>query len=88
LLWRFAHLAKPSHAILATLRGAFVGSLVITSGAHAQPTPSFAGKTIRLYIGTSPGGRYDTYGRLVARHIGRQLPGNPAVVAQNMPGAS
>jgi tripartite-type tricarboxylate transporter receptor subunit TctC len=61
---------------------------VTTSSAHAQPAQSFAGKTIRLYIGTSPGGGYDTYGRLVARHIGRQLPGNPAVVAQNMPGAS
>src|SRR6516162_4581887 len=56
--------------------------------AHAQPAQSFAGKTIRLYIGTSPGGGYDTYGRLVARHIGRHLAGNPAVVAQNMPGAS
>jgi hypothetical protein len=50
--------------------------------------PDFSGKTIRLYIGTGPGGGYDTYGRLVARHIGRQLPGNPAVLPQNMPGAS
>jgi tripartite-type tricarboxylate transporter receptor subunit TctC len=49
---------------------------------------TFAGKTIRLYIGTGPGGGYDTYGRLVARHIGRHMPGNPAVVPQNMPGAS
>jgi tripartite-type tricarboxylate transporter receptor subunit TctC len=49
---------------------------------------NFAGKTIRLYIGTGPGGGYDTYGRLVARHIGRHMPGNPAVVPQNMPGAS
>jgi tripartite-type tricarboxylate transporter receptor subunit TctC len=48
----------------------------------------FGGKTIRLYIGTGPGGGYDTYGRLVARHIGRQLPGNPTVLPQNMPGAS
>ena len=48
----------------------------------------FSGRTIRLYIGTGPGGGYDTYGRLVARHIGRHIPGNPAVVAQNMPGAS
>jgi tripartite-type tricarboxylate transporter receptor subunit TctC len=48
----------------------------------------FSGRTIRLYIGTGPGGGYDTYGRWVARHIGRHIPGNPAVVAQNMPGAS
>jgi tripartite-type tricarboxylate transporter receptor subunit TctC len=46
------------------------------------------GRTIRLYIGTGPGGGYDTYGRLVARHIGRHIPGNPVVVPQNMPGAS
>ncbi|MEA2937041.1 MAG: hypothetical protein QOC56_545 [Alphaproteobacteria bacterium] len=58
------------------------------AGARAQPSENFAGKTIRLYIGTSPGGGYDQYGRLVARHIGRQLPGNPSVVPVNMPGAS
>jgi tripartite-type tricarboxylate transporter receptor subunit TctC len=61
---------------------------IMTAPLQAQPGESFAGKTIRLYIGTSPGGGYDTYGRLVARHIGHELPGNPAVVAQNMPGAS
>jgi tripartite-type tricarboxylate transporter receptor subunit TctC len=59
--------------------------------AHSRPGAAqsdFSGRTIRLYIGTGPGGGYDTYGRLVARHIGRHIPGNPAVVAQNMPGAS
>jgi tripartite-type tricarboxylate transporter receptor subunit TctC len=55
---------------------------------RAQTNADFTGKTIRLYIGTGPGGGYDFYGRLVARHIGRQLRGNPAVVPQNMPGAS
>jgi tripartite-type tricarboxylate transporter receptor subunit TctC len=54
----------------------------------AAAQTDFAGKTIRLYIGTGAGGGYDTYARLVARHIGRHLPGNPAVLAQNMPGAS
>src|SRR5262245_39206170 len=58
------------------------------SRAQAQTADTFAGKSIRLYIGTSPGGGYDTYGRLVARHIGKHLPGNPNVVPQNMPGAS
>jgi tripartite-type tricarboxylate transporter receptor subunit TctC len=67
---------------------ALVAILSATSHADAQPADSFAGKTVRLYIGTSPGGGYDTYGRLVARHIGRQLPGNPSVVPQNMPGAA
>ena len=47
----------------------------------------FKGKTITFIIPTSPGGGYDTYSRLIARHIGRFLPGQPNVVAQNMPGA-
>ena len=62
--------------------------LVAAAAAPAAAQADFSGKTIRLYIGTGPGGGYDTYGRLVARHIGRHLPGNPAVVPQNMPGAS
>jgi tripartite-type tricarboxylate transporter receptor subunit TctC len=48
----------------------------------------FSGKTIRLHIGTGPGGGYDTYGRLVARYLGRHIAGSPALVPQNMPGAS
>ena len=54
--------------------------------ARAQ-TDFFAGKQISLLIGTTAGGGYDAYGRLVARHIGRHIPGHPAVVAKNMPGA-
>src|SRR5262249_30359823 len=47
----------------------------------------YAGKQISLLIGTTPGGGYDAYGRLLARHLGRHIPGNPAIVAKNMPGA-
>jgi tripartite-type tricarboxylate transporter receptor subunit TctC len=50
-------------------------------------TDFYAGKTINLYIGYGPGGGYDTYGRLVARHLGHHLAGSPLVVPQNMPGA-
>jgi tripartite-type tricarboxylate transporter receptor subunit TctC len=64
------------------------GALAVAAAQHAAAQETFTGKTIRLYIGTSPGGGYDTYGRLVARHLGRQLPGNPSVVPQNMPGAA
>jgi tripartite-type tricarboxylate transporter receptor subunit TctC len=45
-------------------------------------------KEISLYIGSAPGGPYDAYGRLVARHLGRHWPGHPNVVVQYMPGAS
>lgn len=47
----------------------------------------FRGETISLYIGFAPGGGYDFYGRLVSRHLGKHLPGNPQVIVQNMPGA-
>jgi len=56
--------------------------------ATAQPAePFYKGKTITIVIGSPPGGGYDFYGRLIARHLGRNLAGNPAIIAQNMPGA-
>ena len=59
------------------------------ASARSEPAPvSFAGKQIKITIGYSPTGfGYDTYGRLLARHLGRYLPGNPAIVPQNRPGA-
>jgi tripartite-type tricarboxylate transporter receptor subunit TctC len=57
------------------------------SPSHAQSVEEFyAGKTISFYIGTSVGGGYDAYGRLVARHIGKYIPGNPTIVPLNMEG--
>src|SRR5712675_3120763 len=47
----------------------------------------YQGKTLRMLIGYGPGGGYDIYGRLVAEFLPRHLPGHPAIVAQNMPGA-
>jgi tripartite-type tricarboxylate transporter receptor subunit TctC len=47
----------------------------------------FKGKTIRLIVGFSPGGGFDTYTRLIARHLGRHVPGNPNTMVQNMTGA-
>jgi tripartite-type tricarboxylate transporter receptor subunit TctC len=47
----------------------------------------YAGKQIDLVVGSSAGGGYDAYARLIARYIGRYIPGNPAIVPQNMPGA-
>src|SRR5919197_1289133 len=49
--------------------------------AAAQPKP------VELYIGYSVGGGYDVYARLLSRHMGRHLPGNPVIVPKNMPGA-
>jgi tripartite-type tricarboxylate transporter receptor subunit TctC len=47
----------------------------------------YRGRTVNLVVGYGPGGGYDLCARLVARHIGRYIPGNPTVVVQNMPGA-
>ena len=46
----------------------------------------FAGKQIQLLVSSEPGTVYDSYARLVARHIGEHMPGQPRVLAQNMPG--
>src|SRR5690242_2858818 len=47
----------------------------------------YRGKQIDLIIGSAPGGGYDAYARLVARHMGKYIPGNPTLVPKNMPGA-
>jgi tripartite-type tricarboxylate transporter receptor subunit TctC len=59
------------------------------SSAVAQDTVAdfFRGKQISVTVGSSAGGGYDTYARLVARYLGNHVPGNPTVVVQNMPGA-
>jgi tripartite-type tricarboxylate transporter receptor subunit TctC len=60
---------------------------VASSTAAADPIADFyRGKTISMIIATAPGGDYDLRARLVARHIGRHIPGNPAIVPRNMPG--
>jgi tripartite-type tricarboxylate transporter receptor subunit TctC len=48
----------------------------------------FRGKTIRLIVGLAPGGGFDTYSRVIARHMGKHIPGNPAMIVDNMPGAA
>jgi tripartite-type tricarboxylate transporter receptor subunit TctC len=58
------------------------------SAAQAQtPAEFFKDKQVSLYIGFAPGGTYDLYGRIVARHIGKHIPGNPSVIPKNMEGA-
>ena len=54
--------------------------------AHAAP-PYYEGKTIRIIVGHSAGGGFDTYARMVGRHLGKHLPGNPTVIVENMVGA-
>ena len=49
--------------------------------------PYYDGKSIRIIVGTSPGGGYDTYTRLIARHLSKHIPGSPSIIVDNMPGA-
>lgn len=62
------------------------GILAAASARAQAPSAAFSGRTVTMIIGFGPGGGYDTWGRLVAGHIGAHLPGNPSVVAQNLPG--
>ena len=58
------------------------------SGACAQDVESFyRGKTVTIVVGSSAGGGYDLYGRLIARFMSPHIPGRPTMVVQNMPGA-
>jgi len=78
----------PTAAAIAALAslGCAVAGLHATP-ASAQAGPTLAGKAVQMLIGFGPGGGYDLWGRVVARHIGKHLPGNPTVAPQNMPGA-
>ncbi len=71
--------------LLSGLIAAAAGLVVAAIPAAAQDY--YAGKTIDLVVGNYPGGGFDIYARAVARHLGRNIPGNPAVVVKNMPGA-
>jgi tripartite-type tricarboxylate transporter receptor subunit TctC len=65
-------------------------TLILPAAAVAddQAVAAFYGKrTVAIAVGFTPGGNYDLYARLVARHIGRHIPGNPTVIVQNLPGA-
>ena len=68
---------------------AFVASTMIANSAAAQDAVAkfYTGKSIEIVIGTTAGGGYDTYARLVARHMGDYVPGKPAMVPKNLPGA-
>ena len=64
-----------------------VGAVVVGFGFNAQAQEFYKDKTLTFIVGYSPGGTYDQYTRLIARHIGRHLPGNPNRIVENMTGA-
>src|SRR5256885_5967611 len=76
------------------MRMLMILSGIVSLGAMAIPPASaqsveqfYRGRSVTMLVGTSPGGINDISARLVARHLGRFVPGNPAIVVQNNPGA-
>jgi tripartite-type tricarboxylate transporter receptor subunit TctC len=62
--------------------------IAFLSASQAKAQDSFyKGKTVRIIVGASAGGGYDTYSRTIARHMGKHIPGNPTFIVENMPGA-
>lgn len=76
-----------SGSLLAACSLALSLGAVSTVSAQTSYDNYFAGKTVSIVIRSTPGGGYDFHGRLLARHLGKYLPGNPDVIAINRPGA-
>src|SRR5436190_19901485 len=76
-------LAHPAFALAIAL----IASLISQPALSAGVEEFYKGKTISLVIGYSVGGGYDLYARLLARHIGKYIPGQPTIVPQNLTGA-
>lgn len=69
---------------------ALSAALVVLAWIGSGPVDAqsfFEGKTVRFIVGAAPGGGFDTYARLVARHMGKHIPGNPSIIVENMTGA-
>lgn len=73
--------------ILRSMLMGLVALMVMAGGAWAADEPFYKGKTIRIVVGYSPGGGFDTFSRLVGRYLSAHIPGNPSVIVVNMPGA-
>lgn len=67
---------------------AAIGAALLGLGPAAAQEDFYAGKLITVVVGSGPGGGYDLLARLMARHLGKHLPGHPGFVVQNMPAAS
>jgi tripartite-type tricarboxylate transporter receptor subunit TctC len=75
------------HALRTSAIFAAGAACLLAQPAAAQPSDFYAGKTINFIVGTDVGGGFSIYGRALTRHLGRFIPGKPALVMRNMPGA-
>lgn len=88
---QFLH-PKYGRNIRNAVRGCIYGLTAVCAAAIApaqaqSPEAFYKGKTISILMGTGPGGSYDLYGRLMANHLGRHIPGHPVIIIEHMPGA-
>src|SRR6202790_2580090 len=85
--------ASPDRRRLSAAAAKTAAVALLALGPSAGPSTAqdaqgfYAGKTIKVIVGLPPGGGADAYARLVQRHLGRYVPGTPAILIQNMPGA-
>lgn len=77
-------LVRLMRIVAATLTGC---STFAGAASAQEPAQFYANRTISILMGTSPGGSYDIYGRVIANHIARQIPGKPTIIIEHMPGA-
>jgi tripartite-type tricarboxylate transporter receptor subunit TctC len=66
---------------------ALAAAALVAFGDRAEASDFYAGKTVNFIVGTDVGGGFSIYGRVLSRHLGRFIPGNPTLVMKNMPGA-
>ena len=64
-----------------------IGLTLLEKTADATTHEFYGGKAVRIVVGYAPGGGYDFYARVIARHIGKHIQGNPHFIVENMPGA-
>ena len=79
----------PDKSTWPTIVLALIAAMILSASgrpAHGA-APFYEGKAIRIIVGTSPGGGYDTYTRVIARHFSKYIPGSPTIIVDNMPGA-
>jgi tripartite-type tricarboxylate transporter receptor subunit TctC len=81
--FKFDRVKRRTVAVTATLAALWL----YAPSAVGQSTPFYKDKTIRIIVGFTTGGLYDQYARLLARYMGKHIPGNPNIIVQNMPGA-
>src|SRR5207253_3708908 len=72
---------------LARLSGVLIATILLFGASGAGEVEYYRGKTVHIIVGLSAGGGFDIYARAMARHMGKHIPGNPAFIVDNMPGA-